>query len=763
MLWTHSSSLRASESNCEKEHDLAGDCKGRRLFSNRHRGNHVEISANNVEKRTVLPCLKKSEHACKIKTHYYVGKEIFFMIDEYIKALKAGEKEYKARLAAGEYPYLPALDDVCPDHDTLSQRSMGLLEIPVDLVVGTKTRARQNSFAPDFMPLLDIDTEFASKWSNLYQAQLNEGFNSPIKAYEYLHKFYVQEGNKRVSVSRFLEMPSIMADVIRIVPPADVIAENPAYAEFLDFYRVAPIYDIVCEEPGAYVEIAELLGRSIAKDAEPWPEELVMELKSAYWRFCKVIRTLEGKIPPMALGDAFLIYLRVFTGDALAAQSEKEMEKKLRRIRSELVISHNKDKVSLVESSDEAVNAGSLITKAEKLVTGPDSLLSKVLPAVTYSRKNPLKAAFIYDKWPENSNWFFDHEEGRKYLERTYDGIVKTEVFVFGAIERKEEKKLYASFDEAVEAAVAWGADVVFTPSVRQANDTLRAAVKHENVKFLNCSINLAHQSVRTYFAKLYEAKFLAGMVAGAAAAADGSHRIGYCSGMPVYGTIACINAFAIGAAMVDPEVKIHLDWSTKQDARWWWDMVDSGLHVLSAFDSLHNTDGSSTYGVCTVERCEQGKGNDLSGTCLITNLAAPVYRWGKLYEIIVRTIIEGTYSSSAIDKKDRATNYWWGMISGAVDIELSDNISPYTRKLVEVLRRDIIGANFNPFDGELRSQEGIVRRAEDAPLTSMDVIKMDWLNENVIGEIPKIDALDDEAKATVKYSGVEKSKSGVR
>ena len=685
------------------------------------------------------------------------------MIDEYIKALKAGEKEYKARLAAGEYPYLPALDDICPDHETMPQRNMGLFEIPVNLIRGTKTRARQNSFSPDFMPMLDPDSEFAAKWSNLYQAQLNEGFNSPIKAYEYLHSFYVQEGNKRVSVSRFLDMPSIMADVIRIVPPADVMAKNPVYSEFLDFYRVAPIYEIVCEEPGSYAEIAELLGRSIDADAEPWPDELVRELRSAYWRFSKAIGTLQGKMPPMALGDAFLVYLRVFTDDAMADQSEKEIEKKLRRIRSELVITHNKDKVSLVESSEEAVNAGSLITKAEKLVTGPESLLSKVLPAVTYSRKNPLKAAFVYNKWPESSNWFFDHEEGRRYLEKTYDGIVETEMFVIAEDDPKGSGKAYASFDDAAEAAVLWGADVVFTPSVRQANDTLRAAIKYDNVKFLNCSINLAHQSVRTYFAKLYEAKFLAGVVAGTAAAADGSHRIGYCSGMPVYGTIACINAFAIGAAMADPKVKIYLDWSTKQDANWWWDMVDSGLHVLSAFDSLHNTDGSSAYGVCTVERCEPGQGNDLSGTCLITNLAAPVYKWGKLYEIIIRTIMEGTYSSSAVDKKDRATNYWWGMISGVVDIELSDAISPYTKKLVEILRRDIIGGNINPFDGELRSQEGVIRREDEAPLTSMDVITMDWLNENVIGEIPKIDILDDEARATVKYSGVEKSKTGAR
>jgi len=683
------------------------------------------------------------------------------MIDEYIKAMRAGEKEYKARLAAGEYPYLPALDDICPDCDVLTQRNIGLQEVPIELIAGTKTRARQNSFAPGFMPLLDSDTEFAAKWSNLYQAQLSEGFNSPIKVYEYLHSFYVQEGNKRVSVSRFLEMPTIMGDVIRLLPAPEVLEENPVYAEFLDFYRVAPIYDIVCQEPGAYAEIAELLGRSISADAEPWPEELVRELKSAYWRFCKVIRTLQGKMPGIALGDAFVVYLRIFTGDALTGQPDKEVEKRLKRIRRELLIAQNKDNVSLVESSDEAVNAGSLITKAEKLVAGPDSLLSKVLPAVTYTKKNPLKAAFIYDKMPSVSNWFYDHEEGRGYLEQTYGGLVKTERFVVEKNRENGDEKNYASFDEAAEAAVKWGADVVFTPSVRQMDDTLRAAIKYSDVKFLNCSINLAHHAVRTYFAKLYEAKFLAGLVAGAAAAADGSHRIGYCSGMPVYGTVACINAFAIGAAMADPDVRIHLDWARKQDANWWWDMVNDGIHVVSAVDSLHNTDGSDAYGVCRVERCEPGMGNDLSGSCLITNLAAPVYRWGKLYEIIVRTIIEGTYSSSAVDKKDRATNYWWGMISGVVDIELSDAISPYTRRLVEILRRDIISGNINPFDGELRSQEGVIRRESDAPLTSMEVITMDWLNENVIGEIPKIDALDDEAKATVKYSGVEKSKTG--
>lgn len=668
------------------------------------------------------------------------------MIDEYLKARKAAEKEYKAKLAKGEYPYLQALDDILPGNNTMAQQALGLIEIPVELIAGTKTRARQNSFAPDFMPLLGPDTEFASKWSNLYLAQMEEGFNTPIRVYEYLHRFYVIEGNKRVSVSRFLEMPTITADVTRIIPSGEVLDAEPAYAEFLEFYKAAPIYDIVCTGKGSYREIADIMGMPFDR---AWPEEAVKALRVGYWRFAKVTKELAGDLGNMSMGDAFLIYLRIFRGEALSSrESDHEVGKKLKRIRNEIFTARNEDKVALVESSDEVLNAGSLITKAEKVVAGPGSLAGKVIPGLTYSEKHPLKAAFIYDRFPEESNWIYNHEAGRLRMEKSYNGLVKTERFV------TQEGVL--SFDEAVAEAVSRGADVVFTTSVRQSDDTLRAAIKYPDVKFLNCSINLAHHAVRTYYAKLYEAKFLAGIVAGAASAADGSHRIGYCSDYPIYGTIAGINAFAIGAAMTDPKVRIYLDWSGRQDNNWWWSMVDRGIHVISAIDSTHNTDGSNAYGVCYVEKVAPGEGTDLSGLCKVTNLAAPIWKWGKLYEIIIKTILDGNYKSRLIDRKDKATNYWWGMMSGVVDIELSDEISPYTRQLVNILRTDIICGSMNPFDGRLCSQGGIVRNADDTPLTSMEVITMDWLNENIIGEIPEKESLTDEARETVSVSGVK-------
>lgn len=669
------------------------------------------------------------------------------MTDDYIKALRAGEKEYRARIAAGEYPYLPALDDIAPDADKYTHHDLGIMEIPVELIAGTKTRARQNSFAPGFMPLIQPDSEFAAKWDNLYKAQIKEGFNDPIKVYEYLHRFYVQEGNKRVSVSNYLDMPTISADVTRVVPPAEVLKEHPEYEEFRRFYKVAPIYDIEATWAGAYDELAELLGMDLET---PWPDDLVRSLRSAYWIFLLAWKELGDKMPDLPPSDAFIVYLRIYIKDAIKHQPPSVVSKKLLRIKKELLIEHNKERVALVESSEEAVHAGSLITKAGNLVAGPDSLIGKVLP-VTYSAKNPFRAAFIYDKRIEASSRVADHEKGRLRLEEAYGGIVKTKCY--------EDYGNSESFEAAVKEAAEWGAKAVFTTSPSQINDALRAAIEYKDIEFLNCSVNLAHQAVRTYYAKIYEAKFLAGIVAGMAAAADGTHTIGYCSDYPIYGTVAGINAFAIGAAMADPQVKIHLEWASRREANWWWSMVDKGIHIISGVDSKHNPDGSDAYGVCHVERCEPGQGNDLSGSCLIRNLAVPILKWGKLYEIIVKTMMEGTYHASLVDKKDQATNYWWGMISGVVDIELSDDLSAYTRQLIGLLRQDIIDGRFNPFDGELRSQEGLIRKEGDEPLGSKDIIMMDWLNENIIGEIPKIDALTEEAQTTVKFSGVKKAK----
>ena len=137
---------------------------------------------------------------------------------DYVQAAKIGKKDYQSKLMAGESPTREVLDDIL--HTTKSYRevSLGLVQIPLAQVVGTKTAGRSNSFSSNFMPILDPNSEFASKWMTLSTAQQEEGITDPIIAYEYMNKFYVLEGNKRVSVLKYYDAVSVMGQVTRILP-----------------------------------------------------------------------------------------------------------------------------------------------------------------------------------------------------------------------------------------------------------------------------------------------------------------------------------------------------------------------------------------------------------------------------------------------------------------------------------------------------------------------------------------------------------------
>ena len=84
--------------------------------------------------------------------------------EQYIRALKLGQKNYKECIVQGRYPYPQVLDEILDEHMVTGRVDMGVIEVPTEQIVGTKSAGRRSAFASDFMPLLDLDTEFAQKW-----------------------------------------------------------------------------------------------------------------------------------------------------------------------------------------------------------------------------------------------------------------------------------------------------------------------------------------------------------------------------------------------------------------------------------------------------------------------------------------------------------------------------------------------------------------------------------------------------------------------
>ena len=140
-------------------------------------------------------------------------------VEQYGRALRQGRKCHKDCVLRGRYPYPQVLDEILSEAMTAGQVELGVLEIPTEQITGTKTAGRRTAFSAGFMPLMDPDTEFAAKWIDLCEAHLgDEGIRDPIRCFEYLGRFYVQEGNKRVSVLKSYGAPTVPAYVIRLIP-----------------------------------------------------------------------------------------------------------------------------------------------------------------------------------------------------------------------------------------------------------------------------------------------------------------------------------------------------------------------------------------------------------------------------------------------------------------------------------------------------------------------------------------------------------------
>ena len=72
------------------------------------------------------------------------------MMTDYVKAYKQGKKEYQNRSSRGERATLLALDKMLPVKGTYTEVPLGIVQIPIDRLVGTKTETRSNAFARKF-------------------------------------------------------------------------------------------------------------------------------------------------------------------------------------------------------------------------------------------------------------------------------------------------------------------------------------------------------------------------------------------------------------------------------------------------------------------------------------------------------------------------------------------------------------------------------------------------------------------------------------
>ncbi len=634
--------------------------------------------------------------------------------EEYKRALKLGHKEYTERVQRGMNPYPDILDQVIDNKEVGATLDMGVVEIPAERIVGVKSAGRIYAFTAGFLPLLDMDSEFSRKWCDLCSYHLSdEGIREPILCFEYMGKFYVQEGNKRVSVLKYFGSARIPGTVKRIMPVQDQSPEYAAYQEFLEFYKSTRLYDIQFRRPGDYAKLLSFLGK---EPGETWTERERSTFRSNYYYFREALAsaklTGEGILPE----EALLLWLQVHTFQDLGQMSSDALNKAVAALREDMVVSA-KDTPVQVQTEPKSEAKTNILSML--ISTNPDHL----------------NVAFIYNADEKESAWTAGHEEGAQYVQEVFGDKISVKSYFHANTPELTEQIL--------EKAVEDGAQMVFTTTPIMARPTLRAAVKNPKVKFLNCSLAAPYSSVRTYYPRNYEGKFITGAIAGAMCKND---RIGYIGNYPIYGVPASINAFALGAQLTNPRARIELSWSC-QPGKHVREFVEKGIRVVSNRD-VPTTDQSyleyGNHGTYFIDDDDS-----------LIHLGSPRAVWGKLYEHVIQSVFKGTWNSG----KDeiQAVNYWWGMDSGVSDVTLSEKLPESLKTLAQYLRTGLRNKTIDPFRRKIIAQDGSVKNPGDYVFTPEELMKMDWLCANVDGTIPEFHEVSPGSQALVRELGLHK------
>lgn len=647
-------------------------------------------------------------------------------IDEYMNAQKLGlaKLPMNPNLEDGK-SYLPVLDDILKNVDTDREEKLGLQDIPLDEVVGTKTRGRTTAFSSNFMPLLDYSTEFGMKWVDLCQAHLDEGIRDPIIAYEYLNHYYVQEGNKRVSVLKYFHATSIPAYVTRIVPKLTEDPQIQLYYEYMAFQKATTINYIHFSKKGEYAKLLQLVGKT---PEEAWTDDELTDFKAAFQRFSTAYTAKKKteKLQMLTVSDAFLAFLEIYGYEDILDKLPNDIKEDLPKIWEEFLMLNNNNEDDTVELKMDPTE--STEQKSATLISNIGSILS--IP-ITPKKK---KLAFLYDKTPETSSWTYSHELGRLHVAEVFKDELETTAVNEVTLENAES---------IITKLIEDGYTTIFTTTPNLVGPSLKMAVEHPDIKFLNCSVNMSHRYIRTYYARMYEAKFILGAIAGALTDTD---HIGYIASYPIYGMAASINAFALGAKMTNPRAKVHLAWSCLKDTDIYQNFRDKNISHISEQDMITPESHSKAYGL--IRFLEDGE---------VKNIATTIWDWGQMYEKIIQSILNGGWKKEDNSSDEsKALNYWWGMSAGATDVLISRELPPDTRRLVNLLKNAICKGEFNPFAGVLIDQNGeVVSDSDDSILSPEEIIKMNWLNENVIGSIPKKEELLDSTLKLIELMGI--------
>jgi len=305
-----------------------------------------------------------------------------------------------------------------------------------------------------------------------------------------------------------------------------------------------------------------------------------------------------------------------------------------------------------------------------------------------------------------------------------YDGVKEAcDKLGTALLVRENVQEFSGECIEAIRELAEEGAGMIILSSYGYSEEARDVVKEYPQIVFYVNSSEYHDVNMTSYFARMYQARYLAGIVAGKKTI---NGKIGYVAAMENNEVNRGINAFALGVRRVNPDAEVVVSWSGE------WDNEEK--EKQAAYDLIHEEQAD-------VLTCHQNRANvvevaEAEGIYSIgyhiapethsdKNLTTVECRWSLVYEEIIRAYLVG--------KGNRKDNYWIGLEADAVGLAAySAEVSEEAVREVEQAKQEIL-SGWDVFSGKIIDNNGTLRCGEKETISDEVILEQfDWFVEGV-------------------------------
>lgn len=331
----------------------------------------------------------------------------------------------------------------------------------------------------------------------------------------------------------------------------------------------------------------------------------------------------------------------------------------------------------------------------------------------------PLHVGIVYVSTPGSLGDASMHDEGRRALEHHFGDRIK----VTRLMNIPENSQSSLAFNFLIDE----GCKLIFGTSYNYQKFMQDVAKNHPDVLFEHCSGYLGNENMSSYFARMYQARYLTGIIAGSMTT---TNKIGFVAPFSTPDIVRGINAFTLGVRSVNADAMVYVAWSETwfnpttecQKAQ---DLLSQGCDVLAQ----HQDSSSVASTAITAGKYAIGYNADFGSILDDDNvLVSSLWCWENYMIPTVQAALDGTWEHQ---------DYWGGFEDGMIKLSAISTLVPQNIvQLVQETENAMENQTFDVFWDELKDENGAIKQPAGGRMADITLRTMDWFVQGVIGNI---------------------------